>query len=204
MMHIKKLLIYFLILIPFIVFSQKYETAKMIRWDENRPLTWNDFKGPVNKRSSFYASTCAGIYLKIEHSTDGDITVLAETFFDPAKSWYVKKYADEKLLEHEQRHFDIKEIYARRFIKRVLDADLASERKPVDKIQKIYRQTLDEMNDFDDRYDRETKHSVNKEQQTAWNHEIERLLEETRAYERKEISLFIDVQRHRHSGHDPG
>ncbi|MBW6459790.1 MAG: hypothetical protein K0B08_04380 [Bacteroidales bacterium] len=184
-------LIYLLFLIPSITFSQKYETGKMIRWDENRPLTWNDFKGPVDRRSSFYASTCAGIYLKIEQSGNGDITVIAETFFDPAKSWYVKKYGNEKLLEHEQRHFDIKEIYARRFIKRVLEADLATERKPVEKIQKIYRQTLDEMNDFDDLYDRETKHSVNKEQQIAWNHEIKRLLEKYRAYDRKEISLFI-------------
>lgn len=184
-------LIYLLFLIPSTTFSQKYETGKMIPWDENRPLTWSDFKGPVEKRSPFYASTCAGIHLSIHQAADGQIEVKAVTYFDPAKSWYVKKNGDEKLLEHEQRHFDIKEIYARRFVKRVLEADLAAEKKVFDRIRDIYRQTLDEMNDFDDRYDRETKHSVNKDQQTAWNHEIKRLLEETRAYERKEISLFI-------------
>lgn len=189
MKHTQNWLIYFLFLFPPITFSQKHETGKMIPWDENRPLTWNDFKGPVDKKSSFYASACAGIYLKTEQSGDGNITVLAETFFDPAKSWYLKKYADEKLLEHEQRHFDIKEIYARRFIGRVLETDLAAEKNPLEKIQKIYRQTLVEMNDFDDLYDRETKHSVNKEQQTTWNDKINRLLEESRAYKHKEITI---------------
>ena len=46
----------------------------------------------------------------------------------------------------------------------------------------IYEEVTDEKEQMQNDYDRETRHSINKEKQAEWLKKIERMLEELKAY----------------------
>src|ERR1700751_1707415 len=86
-----------------------------IIWQEGHLLTWSDFKGrPENPNS--VASTSYDIIKRIIDYGDSATIIIRAVFF-PYKSWKRKGRNDEDILIHEQRHFDIAELYARKLRK---------------------------------------------------------------------------------------
>lgn len=100
--------------------------------------------------------------------------------------------ATDELLNHEQGHFDINEIFARYCIKELKEVKV----KNMDKFGKVVEKTFDrigrEMSKFQDEYDRETDHSKVRDKQIEWNKKIARMLKETEAYSFKEIAVELD------------
>lgn len=47
------------------------------------------------------------------------VVVDVYAYFSPRQSWYHKDMADDHLLSHEQLHFDITELYARKLRKKI-------------------------------------------------------------------------------------
>lgn len=158
--------------------TQDYET---ISWSASRPLSWSDFRGnvPINPRAS--AITASGITYSF--GTSGTIDAMEvdfkiDTFFYPTKSWYQVELCDSLILSHEQLHFDISELYARKMKKR-LEAETFTYDTVKSRVKAIYREILDELDDFQNRYDTETNFSRNPEKQEEWRLQIEKaLLEE--------------------------
>ncbi|MDP6909549.1 MAG: hypothetical protein QF371_08585, partial [Flavobacteriales bacterium] len=100
-----------------IVSAQAEKCRSCIEWQEERVLKWSDFKGKPNKLSKNEALTDSGIAISLtcddEHSE-----VKVESFFNPYKSWS-KNHTSDYLLEHEQLHFDITELFARKLRKQL-------------------------------------------------------------------------------------
>ena len=80
------------------------------------------------------------------------------------------------MLSHEQLHFDISELFARRLRTRLRETRFSGRVKA--EVRKIFEQVNRELSGFQDRYDRETDFSRNPEAQQAWNRAMSKLLSE--------------------------
>lgn len=155
--------------------SQDYET---ILWNSERRLSWDDFRGeiPLNARAA--AITASGITYRF--STSGtkqnmQIKFKVDAFFYPTKSWYQPEVCDEVILSHEQLHFDISELYARKLHIRLRNESYTYSNVKA-KVKTIYRDINKELNDFQNQYDNETNFSRDREQQQEWILRIEKAL----------------------------
>lgn len=112
-----------------------------------RQLRWEDFKGkPTNDH---IASTCTGIV--IEKDT-------AYAVFEPDRSWTRTK--DKRILRHEQLHFKITQHWASVLASYKVERDL------------YIPYILEEWNQDQLRYDRETDHGRDSTAQKRWEQEI--------------------------------
>jgi len=185
------LLSLFILIFKFSGFSQAEELKNKIIWEEDRPLTWDDFKGTADAGSKFYALTNSGIYYQVQQESWAQFAVSVETFFDPKQSWQKKDQVTDHLLQHEQLHFNIHELYSRLFIKSMIEAEFNDEKMVFIRIRELYARALQDAQDFSNLYDKETNHSVNKVEQMVWNKKVNALLEETKEFDLKEISLEV-------------
>ena len=97
----------------------KSTSEDSMAWNESRKLTWNDFKANPKPKSNAAALTASGITFGYSVKTSGqriiDFSVSVEAHFYPDKSWYLKDKGNAHILKHEQLHFDITELYTRKF-----------------------------------------------------------------------------------------
>lgn len=159
----------FLILFNTVITAQE----EAIEWRSDLRLSWSEFKGKPDKNSGIAAVTASGIsYRFSSQERDGyfEVEYEVETFFYPQQSWYQPKMCDEIVLSHEQLHFDISELFARKMRKRLDNTRFTKNVKR--EIQAIYQSVIKELAAFQDLYDRETDFSRNREAQLRWNREI--------------------------------
>ncbi len=168
---------FLLVLFSCIALSAQEET---IKWDADRRLSWEDFKGKPEENSPAAAITASGIsyYFSTyeDHNGEMGINYTVTTYFYPNKSWYNRQLGDRIILSHEQLHFDIAELFARK-----MRAQLASTRftrNVKEEVREIYRKINEELSEFQHRYDSETDYSRNYEAQILWNEVIAQALEE--------------------------
>ena len=168
-------------------FAQKKESG--ITWTPTRFLTWDDFKGHPEMSMPFDAQTEAEIGTNYEKVSGDEMKFKILVNFDIKKSWVKKKAPTDKLLAHEQCHFDIFEIYGRLYMKKLLEAHVFEDKKFSEKAIKIFEKNFKDLGKFQEQYDKETDHSKNEEKQKEWSEKIKALLAETEEYASKEITF---------------
>ncbi|HWC52715.1 MAG TPA: DUF922 domain-containing protein [Chitinophagaceae bacterium] len=177
MLLLKKYLWIISLAFPFALYAQD-RNEQLIKWEMGRNLTWNDYYGKPDPASDAAASTAT--YLGIEYSLSNDNFKYKITCsFSKNKSWV--RYKNDFVLSHEQGHFDITEIFARKLNKVMCEYHFNRNtyRKDLDK---IYQDILHEKDSMQDQYDHETNFSRNKEKQIAWLKKIERMLGELKEF----------------------
>ncbi|HSP39953.1 MAG TPA: hypothetical protein VLN46_00870, partial [Gillisia sp.] len=113
----------FLFGLTFSAFSQ-YDPGKIF-WEQDG-LTWEDFKALPNEESKFDANTNAGLSFSWGvKNTNGDIELTYEvtSYFNPKLSWVKIDSDNDYLLKHEQLHFDITELHARKLRKKLAEVN---------------------------------------------------------------------------------
>ena len=158
------------------VFGQ--EIVESIPWEATRKLSWDDFKGSVPPDAEPTATTASGISYEysanlIHYEVKLDFKVTA--YFYPNESWYKPNICDAHILQHEQLHFDISEVFARRMRIKLRNTSFTENVKS--EIRAIYKETLKELEELQDKYDWETNFSRNPEAQERWNAQIKEALE---------------------------
>ncbi|WP_235915055.1 DUF922 domain-containing protein [Flagellimonas ochracea] len=143
---------------------------------ENR-LTWHDFKGKVPPAAVSAATTASGISYSytanlIHHEVHLDFEVNAH--FYPNESWYKPEQCNDLTLSHEQLHFDIAELFARQMRNKLESTSFSDNVKA--EIRKIYRETLEELQKYQEFYDWETDFSRNRGRQLEWNEKVAKAL----------------------------
>lgn len=141
----------------------------------HRPLTYDDFKGtPIGE---WAALSTTGINISpyrwkgtFGPQHKGEISFRATAYFVPEKSYL--KVRTEKVLAHEQSHFDITEIFARKINATLKNPYVGS----TDRAYEIYDSLIVEWNKFQQLYDRETQNSINDSAQQVWNERIKNML----------------------------
>ena len=91
-------------------------------------------------------------------------------YFYPNESWYKPDICDDFILGHEQLHFDISELFARKMRRKLRRTSFSDNVKA--EIRKIYKDILKELKDYQELYDWETDFSRNREKQLEWNKKI--------------------------------
>lgn len=166
------------------LFVQDEET---ITWSKTQKLHWGDFKDQPDYDSDAVAITASGITYgfssktysnsdKIEYTTK----VIAQ--FYPEQSWYLKERVNDTVLGHEQLHFDISELHARKFRKRIKNAKFSKNIQQ--EISKIYDQINEELRDMQNAYDTGSDYSRDYEGQVKWQKLVARELEKYNKYQR--------------------
>lgn len=160
-------------------FSQPKDCKDCIEWSEGRRLKWSDFKGSPKKLSPNEALTDSG--MSIELKCDGTTSkAVVKCYFNPQKSW-TKSKESAYLLKHEQLHFDITELFVRKL--RAQLAKFGNDCEALSKhIEEYYQRNYKEFVAYQDLYDRESEHSLNKEKQAYWEQKVARELAELSSY----------------------
>lgn len=162
---------------------------KLIYWNARRKLTIEDFKAPIINRP-FQAATHSGIeYFIKPRSSKGTFDIIVRTQFDCLKSYFKPSDSDSSVLAHEQIHFDIAEVYARRFFKELLETEL----DPYDfgnQANKLLNEITTELSQKQDEYDSEVYKMP--ELQLKWNSWVAYELEIYSAFSQKEIKNHGD------------
>ncbi|MCH2490966.1 MAG: DUF922 domain-containing protein [Flavobacteriales bacterium] len=162
----KSLLLILLMLFPF--FASENDKMKM-RWSETKKLTWNDFKGTPSGSNDYVASTNSGISFSYSYRTRNGETKFDYTVqsnFYPELSWYRPTLVSDYILQHEQTHFDISELFARMLRKQLAQLDAAAADKET--VDALYQQIELARREMQYQYDRESEHSKNKEVELQW------------------------------------
>ena len=182
----------------------------LLFWDENRPLNWSDFQGEPNTYSDDYvgdrsdtagAHTTTGVPFNWKsHITQNQPCMYTITEFDAnayfakPRSWVKSELtSDMFLLNHEQKHFDLAEVQARKFNKVVATEFLGKEfacpsfngqsqddtifikiREDLNRVAAQYGQEKGQM-DLD--YDAQTTHGTYPTMQKEWDNYIANLLD---------------------------
>lgn len=168
--HLRSLIL--CVLLATVVKSNGQE-ENAIKWDAEHRLTWSDFKAQPAEGSPVAAITASGIayrFSAMESRGNMEVDCTIDTFFYPESSWYKPELANEIILSHEQLHFDISELFARKMRARVKSYSFSSNVKA--EMSRIYEQILREMRAFQKRYDEETNFSREVEKQLEWNKRI--------------------------------
>jgi hypothetical protein len=149
-------------------------SSDTIYYNVNKRLTWKDFKGVPDLKHYGGAVTSSGYAFDADIKIEGKIIYLnigVYVFFTKSQSWEKPNINSDYHLLHEQRHFDITRLGAENFIKQLVKSKFTKDN---------YNQVLDSVFDksyseniaLQNKYDNETQHSINREQQLIWNDKI--------------------------------
>ena len=149
--------------------------TEKITWRQNHRLSWNDFKAEPKSRMPFSANTNSGFSFGWGYADDSGLTYEVKANFYPLKSWVKPGSKSNYLLRHEQLHFDISELYARK-LRAALDQYVPGRNLKRD-LDRIYNQIEKGRQQLQQRFDRETSHSQNKEAEEFWQQFIKEELQ---------------------------
>ena len=188
---ITNLLFLFLLLVnPFLSDAKKPASNPNeeigIVWNNNRRLTWEDFKSPADEAEPLHAMTSTNIAVKA-HCNGNRMHFDVKCVFVTKDSW-TKNRLSKKLLAHEQMHFDLTEVHARRLRQKLnQEANICGTSRL--KLDPIVEKYFADWKEEQDLYDRETSHGLLDEQQKIWEEKIAGQLAELEPYSYKTLAL---------------
>ncbi|MCX7549317.1 hypothetical protein [Xanthomarina sp. F2636L] len=145
-----------------------------IRWNDTLQLSWQNFKDQPDPNTDVVAITASGMTFQYSIKKSNNIIVgftsNIETNFYPEKSWYKPERANAHILSHEQLHFDITELHARRFRQQISKL-IVSKNLPKN-LDMLHNQIQNDLKNMQDLYDTETDYSRQIEAQVKWQKQI--------------------------------
>lgn len=167
-----------------------FPLANGLAWMPSRPISWEDFQAepPAQAEANSEAAT---IHMTISWSlsfriiyephsknwigtTDLDSLEVMNTM-DPLQSWVLPGKERPEILNHEQRHFDLNEVYRRKLRQALFSPVVQGESADVtyqlfqEAVQRIANQLLNSLENLQKRYDSETAHGNNLKRQREWD-----------------------------------
>jgi hypothetical protein len=162
---------------------------KTLPWNKRRPLRTTDFLADTANRP-FIAMTMSSISLYWEmHPTKKEAIVQARALFTRPMSYFKDRPDSLRILAHEQGHFDIAEIYARKFrqslTQRIFDIKTLNE-----DIRQLYDRNYKALQEFQDHYDHDVYADPRK--QKTWLAQIKTELDRYAAYSQDKVVLQLN------------
>ncbi len=176
-----------ILVLSFLFFSMFFvgKAQERFTWSSNK-LTWEDFRGIPDSSSPFKANVNSGFSYKWSvKAVNGkpEFVYEVKSYFYPEESWVKDKKASQQLLAHEQLHFDISELYARKMRKALASFQpSASITQIKSSLNKIHRSIERERVKTQELYDRETNHGMIPVAQEKWQKFIDIGLEKLSDY----------------------
>jgi len=167
----KKFILIFLFVVPLLAIAQDDE---VIKWSSSKRLTWKDYLAKPSTGDDIAAITSTALGMEY-HVRNNNVTYRITCHFSKTKSW--GRYKTDYILRHEQGHFDITEIFARKLVKAIKEYRF-NPAKYQDDLSDIYKKIMEDKEEFQTEYDEETDFSRNKVKQAEWLIKIEKMLKE--------------------------
>jgi hypothetical protein len=157
-----------------------------VPWSTRR-LVWTDFRGQPPANGEEGARTAHGLYY-VWSCRGETFRYRVRAAFHPLRSWVKPMVAEHpvesaRVLRHEQGHFDLSEVFARRIRKRFDDLTTPCALNDSE-LGAMARQLVEEERATQRRYDAETRHSLIEARQTDWENQIRRWLATLAPYDR--------------------
>jgi predicted secreted Zn-dependent protease len=169
----------FLFLILSVTVTQAQEAGEdALTWSASRKLTWSDYKTSPNPKSDAAATTSTSLSIDY-HISGSQFSYTIKSWFSRSRSW--GRHKTDYILSHEQGHFDIAEIYARKLNQRMSTYQF-NKNSYQKELNRIYNEVADEKAAVQQQYDRETRHSIDEVRQAEWLKKISRMLEELKDF----------------------
>jgi len=150
------------------------QDSPTLTWNPDYRLVWSDFEGAPQPESNAAAVTASGISFSYNIKTtdteliDYNYTVNAD--FYPELSWCLKDKVTSNILNHERLHFDITELFARKFRQRIKNTTFTLDINK--QMERLHDAINVEMEVMQNAYDAATNHSQNVEKQKEWQTKI--------------------------------
>jgi len=156
-----------------------------IEWNEELKLLKSDFQAEYKETDGDAVATTASAFGYSITDDNGNITGNIYVRFYPGKSWWNPEFKEvekfKEVLEHEQLHFDICELYGRKLYKGIIS--LRNKRRLNEyQINKLMSKLEKQYINFQDQYDKDTDHSINQKEQERWNNLIRNELNSMKWY----------------------
>lgn len=158
--------------------SDVKETDKIIPWSASRKLVWEDFMSEPKREGDAVASTSTSLGLSYQYK-ENKLTYRITCDFSKEKSWGSLK--TDYILAHEQAHFDITEIHARKLYQALYNYEINPSTVKAD-VASIYNQIVKEKEEMQRAYDKNTDHSRKRGKQVDWLDRIDQILLETEMF----------------------
>ena len=150
---------------------------------------WGLFEGKINKDhiaqmgENTGAVTVSSISFSTEQSSAKEATITITARFHTQESWtrYPKMNNPEEALNHEKRHLEITEIYARK-LRQAVSKEKFSSKHYHKELDRLFHDFVTQHRAEQVRYDHETNHSTETEQQRKWDKKIDGWLNDLSAY----------------------
>ena len=141
--------------------------------EANRLLQWSDFSGMPDDSSPFFAYTAWSTKFKYSSvNFEGNKAILngfeMTLEFNEKNSWVKKGKENDELLKHEQGHFVVGRLYMQELLSVIASTNF-SRSDFQQEVRKIVKDTHQKYAAMSERYDKETNHSMKKEEQAKWN-----------------------------------
>lgn len=161
----------------FVGYSQDIDTVKC--WQLNNRLNWSDFKGeiPKDKIALNIMAVCPHEIIVKPLRNNGFLSFDIRVLFLKKQAW--TKDTSEYTLLHEQLHFDIAELHARKLRKAIAQIKPSFDLNSYRGIIESHLAANDKMQR---EYDTLTAHGIYSSIQVEWNTKIEKELDLLKEY----------------------
>lgn len=163
---------------------QQSEEKGMITYHVNRPLKISDFKGKPNRNTPAVALVYSGVSMKMESFTYKDTThikIIIRAYMDPKNSWMNNKGRNEKVLSHEQLHFDLTALAACDLKNRIDQTSFTNNWK--NELHLIYYEEIEsKLQRLQNRYDQDTMHGTIESAQQSYYQFIKEQIEKSNCF----------------------
>lgn len=150
--------------------SSSSDSPDIIYWSEDHRLTWKDFEGqPRFDYESISALTSSGI-VHYQGCQDGRIIYKVQAYFEKKESWVKAEALTDHHLRHEQLHFDITELYARKLRKHLTQRSFKCGEEQ--EFEAFVAASLESWQVEQQAFDVMTRHSMDKEAQKEWYYKV--------------------------------
>jgi hypothetical protein len=177
-------------LVSLLCLSFSSDTHDKLYWDERNQLAWSDFKEVGTLRGNEVAHVNTGTEIHLISYKNNSAKYQIRAFICKSNTLVKKGKQNPHLLNHEQVHFDIRELYTRK-LRKVFATQVFKEDSFENAFNQITTLKYKECIDYQELYDSETNHSKNKEKQEEWNKRIAKELEELEAYSNPVVHVTI-------------
>lgn len=161
----------------FLIFCVSQDSPIM-RWNPDYKIEWSDFKGKPVLQTTTVAVTASGITFSFSSKKSDtrliDYNYLVRADFYPEQSWYDEARVTPSILNHERLHFDITELFARKFRQRIESTTFNMNIS--NQMETIHNSINRELETMQNTYDAQTNNSQNRELQKEWETKIKQQL----------------------------
>jgi hypothetical protein len=182
-----------------ISFSQNYNRRDSIYicWEYSKKLSWNDFKMRKDTLlvSEQYTLAYASVKLVLKDNKISALFVPCKSFFDKilwSQAISVTNSTEDIFLKHEQLHFDITELYARKFRYKVSKL----KKNIFDGIDNTFDSISEEHSGMQEKYDYEVYEELGEfslSRQKEWINKVKKELDRYKKYESTKNDCFYQA-----------